>query len=106
MLWYAFNTLENMVTVINADYRVEQPVGTGFSIGEVTATTEEEIAQDFIKFFKNFETTFGIQNFRIFVTGESYAGRYVPYISAAMLDQNDTTYYDLSGTFHYSTSFD
>ncbi len=95
-----------MVTVINADYRVEQPVGTGFSIGEVTATTEEEIAQDFIKFFKNFETTFGIQNFRIFVTGESYAGRYVPYISAAMLDQNDTTYYDLSGTFHYSTSFD
>lgn len=89
---------------INADHRVEQPVGTGFSIGEVTATTEEEIAQDFIKFFKNFETTFGIQNFKIYVTGESYAGRYVPYISAAMLDQNDTTYYDLSGKLRYATS--
>lgn len=38
-----------------------------------------------------------IKNFRIFMSGESYAGRYVPYISAAMLDQNDTEYYDLSG---------
>lgn len=76
---------------------VEQPVGTGFSIGEVTAKTEEEIAEDFIKFFKNFEKTFGIKNYKIYVTGESYAGRYVPYISAAMLDQKDKTYYDLSG---------
>jgi len=84
--------------VIDLQYRVEQPVGTGFSIGEVTATSEEDIAQDFIKFFKNFETTFGIKNFKIYVTGESYAGRYVSYISAAMLDQNDTTYYDLSGS--------
>ena len=97
MLWYGITPLEKLFTVINANHRVEQPVGTGFSIGEITATTEEEIAQDFIKFFKNFETTFGIKNFKIYVTGESYAGRYVPYISAAMLDQNDTTYYDLSG---------
>ena len=78
-------------------FRVEQPVGTGFSIGEVTAKTEEEIAQDFIKFFKNFEKTFGIKKYKIYVTGESYAGRYVPYISAAMLDQKDKEYYDLSG---------
>ena len=77
--------------------RVEQPVGTGFSIGEVTAKTEEEIAQDFIKFFKNWETTFGIKDYKIYVTGESYAGRYVPYISAAMLDEKDKEYYDLSG---------
>ena len=81
----------------NAGYRVEQPVGTGFSIGEVTAKTEEEIAQDFIKFFKNWEKTFGIKNYKIYVTGESYAGRYVPYISAAMLDEKNKEYYDLSG---------
>lgn len=92
--------------MINAGHRVEQPVGTGFSIGDITATTEEEIAQDFIKFFKNFETTFGIKNFKIYVTGESYAGRYVPYISAAMLDQNDTTYYDLSGKLYLATDVD
>lgn len=77
--------------------RVEQPVGTGYSIGDIRATSEEEIAQDFIRFFKNFEKAFGIKNFKIYVTGESYAGRYVTYISAAMLDEKDKTYYDLSG---------
>jgi carboxypeptidase C (cathepsin A) len=76
---------------------VEQPVGTGFSIGEVTATSEEDIAQDFVKFFKNFQTIFGIKKFKIYVTGESYAGRYVPYISSAMIDEKDTDYFDLSG---------
>lgn len=87
---YAWVNLSNVLWV-------EQPVGTGFSIGKVTATSEEDIAQDFVKFFKNFQTTFGIKNFKIFVTGESYAGRYVPYISAAMLDQKNKEFYDLSG---------
>jgi len=52
-------------------YRVEQPIGTGFTIGTPTANSEEEIAQDFIKFFKNFQQIFGIKNFKIYVTGES-----------------------------------
>lgn len=77
--------------------RVDQPVGTGYSIGTPTADSQEETAQDFVKFFKNFQKTFGIKNFKIFVTGESYAGRYVPYISAAMLDECDKEYYDLQG---------
>lgn len=76
---------------------VEQPVGTGFSIGEVTATNEEDIAEDFVNFLLNFETIFGIQHFKIYVTGESYAGRYVPYISAAIIDKNDKTHFDLGG---------
>lgn len=59
--------------------------------------SQEETAEDFVKFFKNFQKEFGIKNFKIYVTGESYAGRYVPYISAAILDQNDTEYYDLAG---------
>jgi carboxypeptidase D len=63
----------------------------------VTATTEEEIAEDFVKFFKNFEVLFGIKKFKIYVTGESYAGRYIPYIASAMLDQEDKEYFDLSG---------
>lgn len=80
---------------------VEQPVGTGFSIGDVTATGEEDIAADFVSFFKNFEDIFGIKNFKIYVTGESYAGRYVPYIANAMLDQNDTEYFNVSGALTY-----
>lgn len=81
--------------------RVEYPIGVGFSTGNVTATTEEQTAMDFISFFKNFEDIFSIRNYKIFVTGESYAGRYVPYVSAAMLDANDTSYYNFSGALIY-----
>ncbi|KAJ5601441.1 hypothetical protein N7510_010975 [Penicillium lagena] len=80
---------------------VDQPVGTGYSIGTPTATTQEETAAEFVKFFKNFQQTFGIKNFKIYVTGESYAGRYVPYISAAFLDQKDKEYFDLDGALAY-----
>lgn len=55
---------------------VEQPVGTGFSIGEVKAKSEEEIAQDFVMFFKNFQDTFGIKNFKIYVTGVRLSGTF------------------------------
>lgn len=84
---------------------VDQPVGTGYTTGNATATTQTETAQDFINFFKNWQDIFGIKNYKIYVTGESYAGRYVPYISAAMLDANDTTYYNLSGALVYGRSF-
>lgn len=77
--------------------RVDQPVGTGYSVGTPTAVSQEETAQEFVKFFKNFQEIFGIKNFKIYVTGESYAGRYVPYISAAMLDEKDKEYFDLDG---------
>jgi carboxypeptidase D len=43
------------------------------------------------------QTIFGIENHKIYVTGESYAGRYVPYIADAMLDQNDKCYFDVQG---------
>ena len=126
---------------------LEQPVGTGFSIGDVTATSEDDIAKDFTDFFLNFEKTFGIKNFKIYVTGESYgsyfgfffssflyllkrckhvavpehdchglhfvllslkpakkfnadslkSGRYIPFISAAMLDRKEKDYFDVSG---------
>ena len=94
---YSWANLTNMLWI-------EQPVGTGYTQGTPTATSQEQTAQDFIKFFKNWENIFGIQNYKIFVTGESYAGRYVPYISAAMVDQNDTTYYNISGALIYDPS--
>jgi len=78
---------------------VEQPIGTGYTVGRPTAKTEEEIAQDFVSFFKNFQQTFGIKKFNIYVTGESYAGRYVPYISAAMLNAKSTDYFNLKGEY-------
>lgn len=92
---YAWTNLTNMLYV-------EQPKGVGFSTGKLgTYTTEEEVAQDFIKWFKNWQDVFGIKKYKIFVTGESYAGRYVPYVSAAMLDAKNTDYYDLKGALIY-----
>ncbi|KAF4637912.1 hypothetical protein G7Y89_g178 [Cudoniella acicularis] len=91
---YSWVNLTNMLWV-------EQPVGTGFSVGEVTAMSQEDIAKDFTDFLLNFEKIFGIKKFKIYVTGESYAGRYVPYISAAILDRNDTDHFDLKGALMY-----
>lgn len=69
--------------IVNNLYR---PVGTGFSQGTPTATSEEEAAAQFLGFFKNFVETFSMQGYKVYVTGESYAGYYVPYIANAMLD--------------------
>lgn len=52
---------------------VEQPIGTGFSTGKVTATSEEDVAKQFMGFFKNFVETFSMQGYSVYITGESYA---------------------------------
>ena len=83
---------------------VEQPVGTGFSQGNVTATDETDVAAQFLGFFKNFVDTFGLQNRKVYIAGESYAGYYVPYIADAMLNSNDTTYYDVESIMIYDPS--
>ena len=83
---------------------VEQPVGTGFSQGTPTAQSQEEVAEQFLGFFKNFVDTFGLQNRKVYVTGESYAGRYVPYIADAMHKSNDSAYFDVKGIMIYDPS--
>ncbi|KAH3939267.1 hypothetical protein HBI24_240640 [Parastagonospora nodorum] len=85
---------------------VEQPIGTGFSSnkGNTTATSQEETAEEFLGFFKNFVKTFGLQNRKVYITGESYAGRYVPYIANAMVEKNDTEHFDVKGIMFYDPS--
>lgn len=78
---FAWSKMTNMIWV-------DQPVGAGLSQGKPTANNEVEAAQQFVGFFKNFQKIFSVEKYKIFVTGESYAGRYVPYIGAEMLDQN------------------
>jgi carboxypeptidase D len=53
---------------------VEQPVGTGFTQGTPTATSEADVAAQFLGFWKNFVDTFSLQGRKVFITGESYAG--------------------------------
>ncbi|KAK0739890.1 Alpha/Beta hydrolase protein [Apiosordaria backusii] len=76
---------------------VEQPVGTGFSAGVPTIASEEALATQFQGWWKNFVDTFSMQGYKVYIAGESYAGKYCPYIASAMLDANDTTYYQMSG---------
>ncbi|KAI9830790.1 MAG: hypothetical protein M1826_004424 [Phylliscum demangeonii] len=91
---YSWTNLTNLLYV-------EQPVGTGFSQGTPTATSEGDVAAQFLGFFENFVDTFGLHNKKIFVTGESYAGAYVPYIADAMLNSNNTKYCDVEATMIY-----
>ena len=83
---------------------VEQPVGTGFSKGEPTATSEEDVANQFLGFFKNFVDTFAMQGYTVYIAGESYAGYYVPYIANAMIDSGDEQYYNFSSLLIYDPS--
>ncbi|GAB7356685.1 hypothetical protein MBLNU459_g7396t1 [Dothideomycetes sp. NU459] len=98
---YAWNNLTNVVWV-------EQPVGTGFSQGIPTATNETQVAEQFAGFFKNFIETFGLQHRKIYITGESYAGYYVPYIADYFIKTKNTALYDVHGILIYdpSTSYD
>jgi hypothetical protein len=51
---------------------VEQPVGTGFSQGNVTATSETDVADQFLGFFKNFVDLFGMQGYKVYITGKQH----------------------------------
>jgi carboxypeptidase D len=83
---------------------IEQPVGTGFTQGKPTATSQEESAAQFLGFWKNFMDTFALTGKKVYITGESYAGRYVPYIADAMLNANNTDYYDVKAIMFYDPS--
>jgi carboxypeptidase D len=48
-------------------------VGTGFSQGTPTAKSEEDVAAQFLGFWKNFVDTFGMQGYKVYIAGESYA---------------------------------
>ncbi len=90
---YSWVNLTNMVWV-------EQPVGTGFSPGKLATNVEDSTAQ-FLGFFKNFVDTFDLHHRKIYIAGESFAGKYIPYIADAMLKTNDTEYYNVESILLY-----
>jgi carboxypeptidase D len=76
---------------------VDQPIGSGFSQGTVTAKDEHDVASQFMGFWKNFVDTFAMQGYKVYVTGSSYSGIYSPYVASGMLDANDKNYFNVSG---------
>ncbi|THX94235.1 alpha/beta-hydrolase, partial [Aureobasidium pullulans] len=82
---------------------VEQLAGTGFSSKGSTldATSEEEVAEQFASFWANFLNTFGLHNKKVYITGESYARLYVPYIADNFIQKNNSRLYDVHGIMIY-----
>jgi carboxypeptidase D len=76
---------------------IDQPITTGFSQGTLNVTSEVDVASQFMGFWKNFLDTFSMQGYKVYITGESYAGQYIPYIASAMLDTENCEYYNVKG---------
>jgi carboxypeptidase C (cathepsin A) len=76
---------------------IEQPIGVGFTQGTPNITNEVELADEFRGFYKSFVDTFDTHSWKTYITGESYAGFYVPYIADGFISANDTEYFNLAG---------
>ncbi|ORY17333.1 Alpha/Beta hydrolase protein [Clohesyomyces aquaticus] len=87
---YSWTNLTNMLWV-------EQPVGVGYSQGIPNITNEAELGNEFRGFYKSFVDTFDVHSWKVYITGESYAGFYVPYIADSFITANDTDYFNLAG---------
>lgn len=68
---------------------VEQPIRTGFSHAAQNARkihNEAQVSEDFYSFMKSFLTVFAdMQSADVYITGESYAGMYIPYMAQYVL---------------------
>ncbi|CAO2653855.1 Nn.00g105880.m01.CDS01 [Neocucurbitaria sp. VM-36] len=87
---YSWNNLTNVLWV-------EQPVGVGYSQGTPNITDEVQLGDEFRGFYKSFVDLFELYNWKTYITGESYAGYYVPYIADSFIQANDTKYWNLAG---------
>ncbi|CAI2370968.1 unnamed protein product [Moneuplotes crassus] len=83
---YSWNEISNLLYV-------DQPLGTGFSKTkkpEHMATNEDEVASTFYKFLVLFIEKFPEYKQRPFyITGESYAGHFIPAITAYIVEQGN-----------------
>ncbi|KAK8178008.1 serine-type carboxypeptidase [Phyllosticta citrichinensis] len=91
---WGWSNLTNMVWI-------DQPLSTGFSAGKPTAKDEIDVAKQFAGFWKNFVDTFSLHGRKVYITGESYAGYYISYISDLFINLNNTEYYNVSGIALY-----
>ena len=82
---YSWNTNANIVFI-------DQPLGTGYSKGKLSDLDKNEtaIAEDFYTFLTRFIDKYTEYVDRpMFITGESYAGHYIPRISSYILKQKN-----------------
>lgn len=81
---YSWTKLSNVLWV-------EQPVGVGLGKGEPNISNEKELGAEFYGFLVQFFNTFPeLKNKRLWLTGESYAGKYIPYIANEILSHHSS----------------
>lgn len=69
---------------------IDQPVGTGFSYGDSVLTSMQDGSNEFIKFMVEFLKMYpGMKNNSVYLTGESYAGKYLPLFTVDILKWNE-----------------
>ncbi|ODA77305.1 hypothetical protein RJ55_06932 [Drechmeria coniospora] len=81
---------------------IEQPVSVGFSKGTSTVKNEDDVARQFMGFWKNFVDTFSLQGYKVYIAAESYGGIYGSFISSHMINANDSKYFDVGGMIIYN----
>ncbi|CAI2361512.1 unnamed protein product [Moneuplotes crassus] len=68
---------------------LDQPVGVGYSFGDQVYTSEQQVRENSIAFIKGFYQKHPeMRNRDLYVTGESYGGKYQPNIADAFLEYN------------------
>ncbi|KAH0834753.1 Alpha/Beta hydrolase protein [Lanmaoa asiatica] len=76
-----------------ADYVwIDQPVGTGFSTADANGYVpdEDQLGADFMGFLENLVKVFpDLATRPLHLTGESYAGTYIPYIAKAYFEMDN-----------------
>lgn len=94
-----FRPVQNPYTWVNLTNMlwVEQPVGVGFTQGTPDISDEVGLGKEFAGFYRNFVTAFGLQKRKVYLTGESYAGYYIPYIADTFINLKDKIYYNVAG---------
>jgi carboxypeptidase D len=68
---------------------VDQPAGTGYSYASTNHYVHElsEATDQFMVFLSNFYAVFPeLKSMDTYISGESYAGQYIPYFAHAMLN--------------------
>ncbi|KAJ7594632.1 alpha/beta-hydrolase [Mycena floridula] len=77
---------------------VEQPVGTGFSQGAPSISNDDELADQLSGFLAQFLEVFSeLKGRNLYLSGESYAGFYVPYIANWIYEHPDVVDLSLQG---------
>jgi carboxypeptidase D len=87
---YSWTKISNIIYV-------DQPANVGFSTGRTYFTNETQIAKEFVSFLKHFYEIFPeLKAKKLWITGESYAGVYLPPILAEIYKSGVTN--QLQGT--------